>query len=143
MRRNFFLLKRSCPLIRGRIETVAQETSGTDSGKERGWTILWKLARMTRMMTIKDSCRTGELLRETETQVTVCNPRSLRHFRYTLAHFSESQLFTMSANFVGKYQRTSAEKYEEFLTALGVNFLLRKAATVSTPVMEVRKDNVS
>ena len=44
----------------------------------------------------------------------------------------------MSANFVGKYQRTSAEKYEEFLAALGVNYLLRKAATVSTPVMEVR-----
>ena len=43
----------------------------------------------------------------------------------------------MSANFVGKYQRTSAEKYEEFLAALGVNYLLRKAATVSTPVMEV------
>ena len=66
LRRNFFLLRRSCPLIKARIETVAQETSGTDSGKERGWTILWKLARMTRMMTIKDSCRTGELLRETE-----------------------------------------------------------------------------
>merc|ERR1712117_959710 len=78
----------------------------------------------------------SNLSQETETQVTVCNPRSLRHYRYTRAHFSESQLFTMSANFVGKYQRTSAEKYEEFLTALGVNFLLRKAATVSTPVTE-------
>merc|ERR1712039_221434 len=63
-----------------------------------------------------------------------------RHFRYTHTHFSESQTFTMSANFVGKYQRTSAEKYEEFLTALGVNFLLRKAATVSTPVMEVSEE---
>jgi hypothetical protein len=39
---------------------------------------------------------------------------------------------------VGKYQRTSAENYEEFLKALDVNFMLRKAATVSTPVMEVR-----
>ena len=37
----------------------------------------------------------------------------------------------------GTYTRTSAEKYEEFLSELGVNFLLRKAATVSTPVMEV------
>jgi len=46
----------------------------------------------------------------------------------------------MSANFVGKYQRTSAEKYEEFLAALGVNYLLRKAATVSTPVMEVSEE---
>merc|ERR1712024_20199 len=46
----------------------------------------------------------------------------------------------MSANFVGKYQRTSAEKYEEFLAALGVNYLLRKAATVSTRVMEVSEE---
>ena len=37
----------------------------------------------------------------------------------------------------GTYTRTSAEKYEEFLSELGVNFLLRKAATVSTPVMDV------
>merc|ERR1712117_775529 len=67
-------------------------------------------------------------------------PSVTRHFRYILAHFSESQPFTMSANFVGKYQRTSAEKYEEFLAALGVNYLLRKAATVSTPVMEVSEE---
>merc|ERR1711994_257188 len=40
----------------------------------------------------------------------------------------------------GKYERTSADKYEEFLKALDVNFLLRKAATVSTPVMEVSED---
>ena len=40
-------------------------------------------------------------------------------------------------SFVGKYERTSAENYDEFLAGLGVNFLLRKAATVSTPVMEV------
>ena len=37
----------------------------------------------------------------------------------------------------GKYERTSAENYEEFLKELDVNFLMRKAATVSTPVMEV------
>merc|ERR1712154_394985 len=37
----------------------------------------------------------------------------------------------------GTYTRTSAEKYEEILAELGVNFLLRKAATVSTPVMDV------
>ena len=40
-------------------------------------------------------------------------------------------------SFKGKYERTSADKYEELLKALDVNFLLRKAATVSTPVMEV------
>ena len=35
--------------------------------------------------------------------------------------------------FKGKYERTSAEKYEEMLKELDVNFLLRKAATASTP----------
>merc|ERR1712001_669171 len=37
----------------------------------------------------------------------------------------------------GKFERTDAENYDEFLKALDVNFLLRKAATASTPVMEV------
>ena len=37
----------------------------------------------------------------------------------------------------GKYERVSEEQYDDFLKALGVNFMLRKAATVSTPVMEV------
>eukprot|EP00092_Neocalanus_flemingeri_P034029 GFUD01037005.1.p1 GENE.GFUD01037005.1~~GFUD01037005.1.p1 ORF type:complete len:139 (+),score=44.68 GFUD01037005.1:65-481(+) len=39
--------------------------------------------------------------------------------------------------FKGKFERTSADQYEEFLKALEVNFLLRKAATVSTPVMDI------
>jgi len=43
-------------------------------------------------------------------------------------------------SFKGKFERTSADQYEEFLKALEVNFLLRKAATVSTPVMEVTED---
>merc|ERR1712012_1413088 len=42
--------------------------------------------------------------------------------------------------FKGKYERTSADKYEELLKELDVNFLLRKAATVSTPVMEVTEE---
>merc|ERR1712058_34848 len=42
--------------------------------------------------------------------------------------------------FKGKYERTSADKYDEFLKALDVNMLLRKAATVSTPVMEVSEE---
>jgi fatty acid-binding protein 3 len=42
-------------------------------------------------------------------------------------------------SFVGKYERVSAENYDEFLKALNVGFLLRKAATVSTPVMTVSK----
>ena len=49
--------------------------------------------------------------------------------------FTEDSSFKMSI--VGKYERVSAEHYEEFLKALDVNFLLRKAATCSTPVMEV------
>jgi fatty acid-binding protein 3 len=43
-------------------------------------------------------------------------------------------------SFVGKYERVSAEKYDDFLKTLDVNFLLRKAATVSSPVMEVAKE---
>ena len=59
--------------------------------------------------------------------------------------------------FKGKYERVSAEKYEEFLKvvneatalftniydtkALDVSYLLRKAATVSTPTMDVTEEN--
>ena len=39
--------------------------------------------------------------------------------------------------YLGKYTRTSAENYEEFLKELEVNWGLRKAATYSTPVLEV------
>ena len=41
------------------------------------------------------------------------------------------------AAYVGKYDRISAENYDEFLKELDVNFMLRKAATASTPVFEV------
>ena len=41
------------------------------------------------------------------------------------------------AAYVGKYDRVSAENYDEFLKELDVNFMLRKAATASTPVFEV------
>merc|ERR1711935_1113253 len=47
------------------------------------------------------------------------------------------QKSTKMAAYVGKYDRTSAENYDEFLSELGVNFLLRKAATASSPVFEV------
>eukprot|EP00091_Calanus_sinicus_P015684 TRINITY_DN341_c3_g1_i2.p2 TRINITY_DN341_c3_g1~~TRINITY_DN341_c3_g1_i2.p2 ORF type:complete len:149 (+),score=52.46 TRINITY_DN341_c3_g1_i2:33-449(+) len=42
--------------------------------------------------------------------------------------------------FKGKFERTSAEKYEDFLKALDVNMLLRKAATVSTPTVEISEE---
>merc|ERR1712042_382982 len=43
--------------------------------------------------------------------------------------------------FTGKYTRVSEESYNEFLKALGVNFVLRKAATSSTPVMEISESD--
>merc|ERR1719187_2726577 len=42
--------------------------------------------------------------------------------------------------FKGKFERTSADQYEEMLKVLEVNFLLRKAATISTPHMEVKEE---
>lgn len=41
--------------------------------------------------------------------------------------------------FDGKYTRTQEEKYEDFLVKLGLGFMMRKAATVSTPTMEITK----
>ena len=40
----------------------------------------------------------------------------------------------------GKYVRTKDENYEAFLSKLGVGIILRKAATASTPTMEITKD---
>ena len=37
----------------------------------------------------------------------------------------------------GTYLRTQEEKYNEFLSKLGVGMLMRKAATSSTPTMEI------
>merc|ERR1711935_519085 len=37
----------------------------------------------------------------------------------------------------GKYKRTSEARYEDFLSKLGVGYLLRKAAMVSTPTMDI------
>merc|ERR1712223_2049877 len=53
---------------------------------------------------------------------------------------SSTTLFHKMADYgkyLGRYDRTAAEKYDEFLSELGVNFLLRKAATASSPVFEV------
>lgn len=41
--------------------------------------------------------------------------------------------------YIGKYDRVSADKYEDFLKELDVNFMLRKAATASSPVFEVHE----
>jgi hypothetical protein len=37
----------------------------------------------------------------------------------------------------GKYKRTHEEGYEKFLAKVGLNMLMRKAATASTPTMEI------
>ena len=42
--------------------------------------------------------------------------------------------------FEGKYQRTKCEDYEAFLNELNVGWILRKAATVSTPVMVITQE---
>jgi len=42
-------------------------------------------------------------------------------------------------NFEGTYKRTKEEQYEAFLSKLGLSFLLRKAATISTPTMEIKE----
>merc|ERR1712180_138675 len=39
----------------------------------------------------------------------------------------------------GQYTQTSRENYEEFLKALDVGFILRKAALASTPVMSIEE----
>ena len=39
----------------------------------------------------------------------------------------------------GKYKRTSEKRYEDFLTKLGLNFMIRKAAISSIPTMEITK----
>ena len=41
----------------------------------------------------------------------------------------------------GRYMMTSWENYEDFLEKLGVGLLLRKLATLGTPIVEVCKEN--
>ena len=39
----------------------------------------------------------------------------------------------------GKYERVSCENFDEFLTAMEVNDVWKKAAINSTPIMEVTR----
>ena len=57
-----------------------------------------------------------------------------RHWRSTEVKSAKNNSMEV---FKGKFERTSAENYEEFLKAMDVGYLLRKAATVSTPTLEV------
>merc|ERR1712203_848479 len=60
------------------------------------------------------------------------------------SHILSAIIFKLKKNKMdiakGKFERTSADNYDELLKALDVNFLLRKAATASTPVMEVTEE---
>ena len=49
----------------------------------------------------------------------------------------------MCDNFAGKYLMTSWENYADFLEKLGVPLLLRKLATMGTPIVEVTTHNLS
>merc|ERR1712018_107479 len=55
-------------------------------------------------------------------------------------HRTNSQKPVTMVEYTGTYDRTEVEGYDEFLTGLGVNFLMRKAATASTPVLTVSKE---
>ena len=43
----------------------------------------------------------------------------------------------LSSYLLGTYTQVSSENYEEFLKALNVGFIIRKAALASTPVMSI------
>ena len=43
-------------------------------------------------------------------------------------------------NSTGQYKCTAVENYEEFLKALNVGFMLRKAALASSPVMTITEE---
>ena len=47
---------------------------------------------------------------------------------------------TVTHNGTGQYKCTAVENYEEFLKALNVGFMLRKAALASSPVMTITEE---
>ncbi|KRY37637.1 Fatty acid-binding -like protein 6 [Trichinella spiralis] len=46
----------------------------------------------------------------------------------------------MAEKFIGKYRFVSSENFDEFMKALGVNYLLRKIANAASPVVEFSLD---
>merc|ERR1712018_677985 len=59
--------------------------------------------------------------------------RSVQYFYY---HQINSHNIIM-VQMTGTFLRTKEEKYSDFLSKLGVGMLMRKAATSSTPTMEI------
>ena len=54
-----------------------------------------------------------------------------------LSHISKKSL--KMVQITGKYRRTSEKRYEDFLSKLGLSFMIRKAAMSSIPTMEITK----
>ncbi|KRZ60784.1 Fatty acid-binding -like protein 6 [Trichinella nativa] len=46
----------------------------------------------------------------------------------------------MAEKFIGKYRFVSSENFDEFMKALGVNYLLRKIANAASPIVEFSLD---
>ncbi|KRX58333.1 Fatty acid-binding -like protein 6 [Trichinella sp. T9] len=46
----------------------------------------------------------------------------------------------MAEKFIGKYRFVSSENFDEFMKALGVNYLLRKIANAASPIVELSLD---
>lgn len=44
------------------------------------------------------------------------------------------------AELCGKYKLVSSENFDEFMKAMGVNIVLRKAGALSKPVVEIKQD---
>merc|ERR1712180_115436 len=61
------------------------------------------------------------------------------HSHSHLTYTSQFYQVTTMVQITGTYTQTSRENYEEFLKALDVGFILRKAALASTPVMSIEE----
>ncbi len=65
-------------------------------------------------------------------------PQTFAAFQSRLSANQDLKTFRhFKMSFVGKFERVSHENYEEFLTAVDVNDVWKKAALSSTPIMEV------
>ncbi|XP_066268939.1 cellular retinoic acid-binding protein 2-like [Branchiostoma lanceolatum] len=49
----------------------------------------------------------------------------------------------MAVNFTGNWKHVESENFEEYLSAMGVNFAMRKIAAKTSPVNEIEQDGDS
>merc|ERR1739844_74298 len=66
------------------------------------------------------------------------------HTRIIVGEFSKDHILTshhMMEALKGQWVRDSADNYDKLLKELAVNWLLRKAAEASTPVMEITEES--